>query len=137
MDITLCRWNHAPPSTGEYDNLPHGIGGWTIAAPFFEEVEDANCFGVNKQGVPYSSMKTARDDYEEYYDERMSDISDIVDELSTSMSKTSIELRLSSIAIKISQIDTEYLATAEDMIELMDDEDEDLLSDYGDYLDNL
>ena len=126
--MKLCVYDHQPPS--EFEGLPRGVGGWTIVEPFFEDVEGDNTLGVNREGVQYPLMKQRRDSYELYYDERMSDISDLVDDLNTELSVLDIGIKLTSIANKIAEIDIEYLSAATDIHNLMDAINENLYDDY-------
>ncbi len=131
----LCIYNHNSASV--YEGLPHGIGGWTIVKPFFDDVEGDNTLGVNKNGLFYPLMKQRRDSYESYYDTRMSDVSNLVDDLNTELSIATIESKLESITDKILEIDNEYLDVAVDIHNLMNVEDEDLYDNYIEYLEGL
>ncbi len=122
-----CVWNHEPPA--EYSG-PAGVGGYTIAYKFFEDVEGENTLGVDKDGIPYGVMVNARNSYEAYYYIRMAEISDIMDNLDTELSVATILLYLDMIHIKLGQIDTEYLDTILDIHDAMDAEDADLYDDY-------
>lgn len=130
---TVCRWNHQPPA--EYGDLPRGVGGWTIAWWFFDDVEGANTLGVDKEGLFYPLMTQRRNTYESYYDTRMTDIGVLVDDLNTELSVVTIESKLETIHNKLIEIDAEYLAALLNIHWLMDGEDPDLYDNYIEYLD--
>ncbi len=128
-----CDFNHAPPA--EYADLEvQPLAGGTVFYPFFEDVEGANTLDVKQNDTDYIAMKSRRDFYESYYDTRMSDISDLVDDLSTPLTTAQIEAKLDSIHTKIEEIDAEYLDAGVDIHAYMDAIDEDLYDDYLSYL---
>lgn len=131
-----CIFNHAPASAfADLEVQP--LAGGTVFAPFFEDVEGDNTLGVNQADLSYIAMKNRRDDYEAYYDARMSDISDLVDDLNTELTVFQIEARLDSIHTKTEEIDAEYLDAGLDLIDYMDTMHEDLYADYKEYLATL
>ena len=135
MSETLCRWNHQPPA--EYEKLPRGVGGWTIAKPFFDDVEGENTLGVDKNGFPYGSMLLRKSQYEAYYTARMEGIKALMEDLDTDLTVLVIVETMESIYNKIGEIDAEYLDAVQDIHDYMDNEDENLYSDYLNYLDSM
>ncbi len=128
-----CIFDHAPASAfADLEVQP--LAGGTVFAPFFEEVDESNEFGVDKMNSNYVAMKNRRDSYESYYNQHMSDISDLVDELSTPLTEAQIETKLDSIHTLIEEIDAEYLDAGLDIIDYMDAIDSELYGEYLDYM---
>ena len=131
-----CDFNHAPPA--EYADLPvQPLAGGTVFYPFFEDVEGDNTLNVNENDMNYIAMKSRRDSYESYYDTGMSDISDLVNDLSTPLTVDVIQAKLDSIHKKIEEIDSEYLDAGVDIHAYMDAIDAGLYDDYLAYLATL
>ncbi len=136
MSERLCIWNHQPPA--EYSDLPiQPLAGWTVAKAFFDDVYGANTLGVNQQDISFIAMENRRDSFEAYYAVRMSDNSDMVDDLNTELSVVTIEVKINSMHNKSKEIDLEYFDALQDLHGFMDVIDPNLYDDYIEYLDGL
>jgi len=122
--ITECWYDHVPPAEVEMEardlsytideKTPRGVGGWTILYNF----------RAVTPGLPspqwFTDVCTLCEDYEDFYFEKMEDVVDMFDSLSTTARNKADTLAIhEDIYDLIAEIDEEYFDTAEACADLI------------------